>query len=130
MPGTAVVWPSLLVTVRPVWGVRLSLSAALLLAGLVSVTPTGGLMVAVLVTEPVAEGSIWIVKVKVTLAPTGRSTLVDRAPLPLRGLLALTPPPPLLVVNVQVAAVTPAGRGSDSAAPLAALGPALPTTMV
>jgi hypothetical protein len=68
------------------------------------------------------------VKVKVTLALTGRSTVVARAPVPVVG--PLTVPPPLLAVDVQLAEMTPAGRESDTLAPLTALGPALLTTMV
>src|SRR6478736_4856655 len=113
---------------RSDWSVRLSLSVALLLAGSGSVVPAGGLTVAVLLSEPVAAGAIWTVKVKVTVAPTGRSTVVARAPLPVVG--PVTVPPPLLAVAAQVAAVTPAGRGSDTLAPVTALGPWLVTTMV
>src|SRR5438046_2276829 len=100
---------------RPAWGVRLSVSVALLLSVSGSITPADGLTVAVLARLPVAEGSIWTVKVKVTLALAGRSTVVARASVPLSGPLSV--PPPLLAVNAQVAAVTPAGRGSDTLAP-------------
>src|SRR5262245_4553326 len=113
---------------RSAWGVSVSLSLALLLPGLGSVTPAGAVTVAVLARVPVAEGAIRTVKVKVTVALTGRSTVVARAPAPLAGPATL--PPPLLSVAVQVAAVTPAGRGSDTLAPVTALGPALRTTMV
>ena len=91
------------------------MSVALLLAGVGSVTPAGGVTVAVLARVPVAEGSICTVKVKVTVALTGRSTVVARAPLPLLGPVTL--PPPLLAVAVQLAAVTPAGSGSGHAGP-------------
>src|SRR4051812_4896432 len=97
---------------RSARGVRVSLSLALLSAGVGSVTPAGGLTVAVLARVPVAEGSTWTVKRKVTVALTGRSTVVARGPLPL--LSPVTLPPPLLAVAVQVAAVAPAGRGSDT----------------
>src|SRR5262245_10284014 len=113
---------------RSARGVSVLVSVALLLAGLGSNTPAGGLTVAVLVNEPVATGLIWTVKVKVTLAPTGRSTVVARAPVPALGPLTL--PPPLLAVVVQAAAVTPAGRLSSTLAPVTATGPALLTTMV
>ena len=113
---------------RSAWGVRVSVSVALLLAGSGSVTPAGGLTVAVLLSVPVADGLTWTVKVKVTLALTGRSTVVARAPLPLAA--PVTVPPPVLAVAAQVAAVTPAGRGSDTLAPVTALGPVLLTTMV
>src|SRR5262245_27756382 len=113
---------------RSAWGVRVSVSVAVSLAGLGSVTPAGGRTVAVLVRVPVAEGSIWTVKVKVTWALTGRSTVLARAPLPLDG--PVTAPPPLLPVAAQLAEVTPAGTGSDTLASVTALGPALLTTMV
>ena len=58
MPGTALVTPSVLVMDRSAWGVRLSVSVALLLAGLGSVVPAGGVTVAVLTRVPVAAGSI------------------------------------------------------------------------
>src|SRR5579883_608512 len=127
-PGTTEVTPLLLVMDRSDCGVSVSVSVALLLSGLGSVTPDGGVTVAVLVKVPVAEGSIWTVKVKVTLALTGRSTVVDKEPVPLLG--PVTVPPLALAVDVQLAAVTPAGRGSDTLAPVTSLGPLLLTTMV
>src|SRR6187431_3649289 len=100
-------------TDRSACGVRMS----------VSVTPTGvppaGVTVAVLTRVPVAAGSIWTVNVNVMVAPTGRLTVVARAPVPLFG--PVTVPPPVAPVKAQLAAVTPAGSGSDSAAPVAAL---------
>src|SRR5688572_10939688 len=99
---------------RSACGVRLSVSVPL------TGVPPDGVAVAVLTRAPVAEGSIWTVKLKVTVAPTGRSTVVARAPVPLSGPLTL--PPPVAPANAQVAAVTPAGRGSDSAAPVTSLG--------
>src|SRR6478735_4835299 len=113
---------------RSACGVSVSVSVAVLSAGSGSVTPAGGVTVAVLVSDPVAEGPTRTVKVKVTLAPAGRSTVVARAPVPLVG--PLTVPPPLLAVAAQVAPVTPAGSGSDTLAPVTALGPALLTTMM
>src|SRR5262245_5903541 len=109
-------------------GVSVSVSVALLSVGSGSVVPAGGLTVAVLTREPVAEGLTRTGKVKVTLALTGRVTVAARAPVPLAG--PVTVPPPLLAVAVQVAAMTPAGRGSETLAPVTALGPALLTTMV
>ena len=58
MPGTADSTPSVLVIDRSAWGVNTSLSVALLFAGLGSVTPAGGLTVAVFVRVPVAAGSM------------------------------------------------------------------------
>src|SRR5438874_95062 len=112
---------------RSAWGVSVSVSPSLLLAGSGSATPAGGATVAVLTRLPVADGSIWTVKVKVTVAPTGRFTVVARAALPVSG--PVTVPPPVAPAKAQAAEVTPAGRGSDRAAPVASLGPALPTTI-
>src|SRR5262245_55824129 len=103
---------------RSALGVRLSVSVALLLPEVGSVTPAGAVTLAVLSRVPVAEGSIWTVKVKVTLALTGRSTVVDRSLVPLAGPVTL--PPPLLSVAIQEAEVTPTGRGSDTLAPVTA----------
>src|SRR5262245_47948749 len=99
---------------RSAWGVRLSVSVLLLLPGVGSVVPVGGVTVAVLSRVPVAAGSIWTVKVKVTLAPTGRSTVVARAPVP--PLDPVTLPPPVWPENAQLPPVAPAGRGSDTLA--------------
>src|SRR5436305_14307399 len=101
---------------RSACGVSVSVSVPVLLAGVGSVTPAGGVTVAVLARAPVAAGSICTVKVKVTVALTGRSTVVARAPAPLAGPVTL--PPPLLAVAVQLAVVTPAGRRSDTLAPV------------
>src|SRR5262245_14656195 len=122
MPGTAEVRPSSLVTARSAWGVSVSVSVAPV------GVPPGGVTVAVLTRSPVAEGLTWTVKVKVTVAPGGRVMVVARAPVPLAGPVTL--PPPVAPANAQVAAVAPAGRASDRAAPVAVLGPALLTTMV
>src|SRR5262245_33916613 len=89
--------------------------------------PPGGVTVAALTNEPVTLGLIEAVNVKVTLALTGRSTMVARAPVPLEGPVTLPPP---LVVDVQVAALAPAGSASKTLAPVTALGPVLLTTMM
>src|SRR5262245_16261555 len=110
--------------------VMVSVSVAVLLLRLLSVSPAGGETVAVLTRVPVAVGLMLAEKVKVALPPTGRSTLVLNAPVPLVGLPDVMAPPPLPPVKVQVSLVTPAGTASVTLAPLAALGPALLTTMV
>jgi hypothetical protein len=127
-PGIAASIPSVLVMDRSAWGVSASVSMALSLPGVGSVTPSGGATVAVLTRVPVAEGSTWTVKRKVTLALTGRLTVVARSPAPSAG--PMTVPPPLLAVADQVAEVTPSGSRSDTLAPATALGPVLLTTMV
>src|SRR5262245_13358455 len=121
---------STLVMRRSDSGVKLSVSVAVLLFGLLSVSPAGGETVAVLTRVPVALGLMLAEKEKVTLAPTGRSTCVLRAPVPLLGLPEVMAPPPLAPTNVQVSLVTPAGTASETLAPLATLGPALLTTIV
>jgi len=55
VPGTAVVLPSVLVTATSFWGVNVSVSLPLLLAGLVSLAAVA---VALLVRLPVAAGSM------------------------------------------------------------------------
>src|SRR5690348_15798229 len=89
--------------------------------------PPGGVAVAMLVSVPVAVGLMVTVKLKVTVALTGTLMVVSRAPLPLCGPVTL--PPPVSPTNVQLADVTPVGRGSDRVTPVALLGPALLTTM-
>src|SRR6516165_102556 len=66
---------------RPVRGVRLSVSVAVLSAGVLS--PGGTATVAVLVNDPVAAGLIWATAVKVTVPPGSRVTLVAMSALPL-----------------------------------------------
>src|SRR5262245_27006729 len=105
VPGTADVIPSVLVTARSAWGV--SESVSVVLVGV----PPGGMTVAVLVSRPVAAASIVAVNVKATVAPGGRLTEFASGPVPLRDPLTL--PPPVAPVNVQIAAITPTGRGSD-----------------
>ena len=55
-PGVTDVTPSVLVIARSPCGVSVSVSMAVLLLVLISVVPTGGLTVAVLLSEPVAVG--------------------------------------------------------------------------
>src|SRR5260370_1014549 len=107
-----------------------SVSVAVLLSGVLSVSPRGAVTVAVLTKEPVALALILAEKLKVTLAPAGRFPLVLRAPVPLLGLPELMAPPPVAPTKVQVSLVTPAGTASLMLAPLATLGPLLLTTMV
>src|SRR5262245_65251880 len=57
---------------RSARGVSMSMSVALSLAALGSVTPAGGATVAVLVIVPVALGSIVPVSVKTTVSPLAR----------------------------------------------------------
>ncbi len=99
------------------------LSVALLLpAG--SFTPTGAVMVAVLLRVPVPLTVA--VSVNVTLPPLGRSTVVLMSPAPDAAAQAA----PALGAQVQVAAVSCAGSRSTTAAPVTALGPAFVATIV
>src|SRR5262245_60934690 len=118
-PGRTVVLPSVMVTDRSAFGVSVSVSVV------VTAVPPGGVTVAASTNEPVTLGLIVVVNVKVTLALTGRLTVVAKAPLPLVGPVTVLP---LLVVDVQVAALAPAGSASKTLTPVAALGPVLLTT--
>src|SRR5262245_50775889 len=66
-PATTLVAPSVMVTAKSACGVSVSPSVTLLLARLVSVVPDGALTVTVLVSEPVAFGSIVPLSVMLTL---------------------------------------------------------------
>src|SRR6516165_2412265 len=124
VPGTAVVWLSVLVIARPTWGVRLLMSVAVLSSGVLS--PGGTATVAVLVNVPVADGLIWATAVKVTVPPGSRVTVVRMLPLP----LAAATLEPGVATAVQLTAVIAAGKKSVTAWSTAVLGPALLTTMV
>jgi len=110
-----------------------SVSVALLFAGLVSVTPAGAVTVAVLDRVPAAAlvERLPLVVVKVTVAPTGILTVRLMLPLPVDEPLQVAPP---VVVHVQLMvplrAFVPVGKLSTTVAPVTALGPALLATMV
>ena len=72
VPGTTEILPSVWETDKSTSGVRVSTSAALLFAELVSATPLGGEMETVLEMEPVAAGSMVPERVIVTLFPEAR----------------------------------------------------------
>src|SRR2546429_2813269 len=105
-------------------GVMVSVSLALLFAMLGSVTPPGGITVAVLTRLPVALGEIVARTVYVSVAPTGRLTVSLMFPDP----EALQLPP--LATQVQIALLIIAGNTSLTTAPITSLGPAFDTTMV
>src|SRR4029077_9341632 len=106
--------------------IRVSVSVALLLIGLGS-NWSARLIVAVLARLPVAAGLMVAVTVYVIVPPTGMKVTVSlMLPLPLAS-LPTTPAEPTLV---QVAPVRVAGRVSATTTLVAALGPALVTTMV
>ena len=97
-----------------------SVSVAVLLAALGSVTPPGAVMVAVLDSVPVAEALSVPVMVKVTAAPTGRFTSSLRLPLP-----EAVQVPPAEPTQVQVTPLREAGSVSATVAPVTLTGPAL-----
>src|SRR5207253_1670807 len=133
-------------------GVSVSLSVALLLPGVGSVTPPGALTVAVFTNVPVALDAMLATSVYVIVAPTGRSTVSLMLPLPLavkpeapplptavkvslptlagRMALAVKPEAPPLPTAVKVSLPTLAGRMSLTVAPVTLLGPLLLTTIV
>jgi hypothetical protein len=124
-PCVAVVTPSLLVMLRSAVAPSVSVSVALLLPGVGSVTPAGAATVAVLESVPVAAGEMVAETVKVTDPPTGRLTVSLMLPEP--EAVAVPPPAP---TAVQVTPVRDAGKVSATVAPVALLGPALDAVIV
>ena len=105
----------------PPWTAVL-LSEALALAGVGSVTPAGGVIVAVLLSVPVVAVTVQVAE-KVTLEPDVRLTSSLMFPVP-DGLVHPAP------VQVHVQPVRPAGKLSVTVAPVTSQGPALDATMV
>jgi hypothetical protein len=124
-PGVAVVTPSVLVIDRSALAFNVSVSVALLLPGVGSVTPAGAVTVAVFDSEPVALGLMFAMTVYVTLPPTGRLTVALMLPEP----LAVHVPPPA-PTHVHESLVIAAGNVSATVAPVALLGPALLAVIV
>ena len=127
VPGTALSWLSVLVMDRSAWGVSVSVSVALLLAVLGSVTPAGGATVAVLAS---AAGRCRV--------DGGRDGVGDRAADRDAVTVSLMLPLPDGVVAGDAgradAGPGDAGEGGREGvgheASVAVLGPALVTTMV
>ena len=103
----------------------MSISVALLLPGVGSVTPPPTVAVAVLLRVPVAEGEIRQVAAYVAEPPAGRLAVS----LMLSDPLAVQVPPPA-PVQVQVAPVHTAGNVSATVTLGAFEGPALVATIV
>src|SRR5581483_286044 len=114
---TAVVVLSVLVTDRPVRGVKLLLSVAVLSPGVLS--PGGTATVAVLLRVPVADELIWATAVKMTVPPGSSVTVVLMLPEPL--LWATLEPEE--DTAVQVTEVMAEGNRSVTAWSTAVLGP-------
>ena len=72
VPGTTEVFPSVWETDKSTWGVRVSVSVAVLLDELLSDKPLGGETETVLEIDPVAVGSMVPERVMVTLFPEAR----------------------------------------------------------
>src|SRR5689334_10123536 len=116
--------PSVLVIERSAKAPSASLSVALLLPGVGSVTPPGVVIVAVFDSVPVAAPEIVALAVKVTDPPAGRFTVSLMLPLP--EAVQVPPPAP---TQVQVL-VSDAGNVSATVAPVALLGPAFDAVIV
>src|SRR5690242_11186404 len=107
-------------------GLRVSVSVALSLPAVPSITPAGAATVAVFASEPVAEAATLQVAVKVAVPPLRRLT----------ALVAMLPEPdaghalPALAAQVQVQALSAAGKVSVTVAPVTALGPLFVAVMV
>ena len=99
---------------------------AVLLPGIGSVTQTGAVTVAVLTSEPVADGAMLAETVYVTEAPAGRLRTSLMLPLP-EAVLPLAPPDEKLV---HVAEVIADGKISLKPAPVTLEDPALLAVMV
>ena len=125
-PGVYVALPSVLLTASAETGVSVSVSLAVLLAGVGSTTVGGTVMVTVLVIVPVAPGAIAAVTVYVAVPALSSETNSLMGPLP----LALPHDEPTDAAQVQLVNVTPAGGLSTTFAPATALGPALLATIV
>ncbi len=100
-------------------------SVAWLLPGTGSLAPTGAATVAVLTSDPVVAPGTVPETVKVAVAPAGKVTSASMAPLP-EAVLQL----PSAEVQVHVKPAAGTGSASCTRAPVAALGPALRTTIV
>jgi hypothetical protein len=113
--------PSVFVTDRSGRGVNVSVSVAVLLAGLGSVTPLAATTVAVFASDPVAPAAMLATTVKVAVPPGCSVTVESTLPLP-DELPTLEPGE---ATPVQVSEVTAAGMTSltvaDAVAELALL---------
>ena len=95
-------------------------------AGVRSITPTGTVIVAVLVIEPVADAVTVALTVYVAVPLANRLTVVFRLPEP----LAESQDEPLDAEHVHVTLVNAAGKVSVTGALVTCEGPALFTTIV
>ena len=120
--------PLVIVRLRSTVVPALSVSDALLFAGVGSITPAGAVTVAMLVTVPPAAVTVAPI-VNVTLPPNGNAGMASPASIwATVGFAGQVAPP--AAVQTTVVFVSPAAAGSVRIAPFAASGPALLTTTV
>jgi hypothetical protein len=125
LPGVAAPMLAVLVMAKSAVGVTLTVEVLLLLPGVGSVVPGGGLTLATLAKVPLAFRATLTWNVTVARAPLAKVVLPLMAvPAPLA--VAVTP----ALVTMLVMVPRPAGRLSVQLAPATALGPLLPMTMV
>ena len=121
---------AVLVSDRLMTDVMLSVSLAVLLPGVGSITPAGVDTVATLLTEPPVAVT-FATMANVTVPPLGRVAIVTPAP---SSSATVSVPghtaPPVAPVQLRPVLVKPVASTSLSSAPSAALGPALLTTTV
>src|SRR6266540_1918172 len=101
---------------------------AVLLAGVGSLTPLGGVTVVLLTNCPVVPLGTVPLSVKMALPPLTRLTVVAMLPVPLAAPHALGAVAEQVQVNP--APLSAAGNGSLTVAPVTSLGPLLVTTIV
>ncbi len=111
---------------RSAVGVNVSVSVAVLFAGVGSTMPAEGAAVAVLPTVPVAAASIAATIVKVAVEPTGKLTVMLIEPVP----LAVEHPAPALGEHVHEVNEAPTGWMSVTTVAGALDGPLLATVTV
>jgi len=125
VPGTSLVAPSVLVIDRSAVGTNVSVSVAVLLAGVGSVIPARTVAVAVFARVPVAVEAIVAVTVNVAVPTGNRSTVVEMLPDPDAGHAE-----PADAVHVHVAPDSTPANVSAIVVVRAADGPALDATIV
>src|SRR5262249_22618068 len=107
-------------------GMSVSVSVAVLLAGVVSNNPGGGLTVAVLTKAPVAGGLSWATAVKMAGPAGSRGTGGEMLPMP----VAAPTLEPAEATAVQLTELMADGNRSVTVEATAVLGPALLTMML
>lgn len=125
LPGVADPTLAVLVIAKSAVGVTVTVVVPVLLPGVGSVVPGGGLTLATLVKVPLASKATLTWKVTVARASLAKVVLPLMA-VPVTLAVAVTPG----LVTMLVMVPKPAGRLSLQLAPATALGPLLPITMV